>query len=227
MPSRIMIADDDDRINEMLQDTFLMEGYEVVSVGNGEEVLQVLESGEKIDLILLDVMMPVLSGWDILRYIKDHYAVKVIVLTALDSEVHELRGFKEGADDYVTKPFSRAVLLARVHRLLQEKITLESQNLIFQDLVVSKTNHQAVLRGEMLEMTAKEFQLLVLFLENNNITLSRDQLIEKVWGMDYECESRTVDTHIKMLRQTLGDYGSYIRTVRGVGYCLDGEVVRE
>lgn len=226
MLHKILIVDDDERINEMLCDTFEMEGYHVVSAYNGEEALKVLEGDTRneIDLVLLDVMMPVLSGWDILSYIKENFDVKVIMLTALDDEKSELKGLRSGADDYVSKPFNRDILLERVKKLLNSAKNEKSRGYKFGDLLVNRENYKIYLKNQLIPVTSKEFEILSLLMKNSNIVLPRDVILEKIWGIDYECESRTLDTHIKMLRHSLGEYGEHIRTVRGVGYSFEGKV---
>ena len=224
MKGKILIADDDIRINELLQDIFIMEGYEVVSALDGEQALQILERDKEIDLLILDVMMPVLSGWDVLRYIRERFDIKIVMLTALSNEASEVRGLREGADDYIAKPFSRAVLVERVRRLVEQKTISETRDLVFQDLCLCQSNCRVYVGEQEIRLTNKEYQLLLLFLSNSNIALSREQILDSIWGIDYEGENRVVDTQIKLLRRSLGEYGRYIRTIRGVGYCFDGEV---
>lgn len=225
MKGKILIADDDIRINELLQDVFTMEGYEVVSAENGQEALDVLEADPAIDLVLLDVMMPVLSGWDVLSYIRQRFRVKIVMLTALSNEASEVRGLREGADDYVAKPFRRAVLVERVRRLVGEKRDAEEKDLVLDDLCLSQSRCTVTVEGVTIRMTGKEYQLLLYFMRNSNLVLSREQILDAVWGIGHEGESRVVDSQIRMLRRSLGDWGQRIRTVRGLGYCLDGEVV--
>lgn len=226
MKGKILIADDDIRINELLQDIFLMEGYEVVSALDGEQALQILERDKEIDLLILDVMMPVLSGWDVLRYIRERFDTKIVMLTALSNEASEVRGLRDGADDYIAKPFSRAVLVERVRRLVEQKTISEMRDLVFQDLCLCQSNCKVYMGEQEIRLTYKEYQLLLLFLSNSNIALSREQILDSIWGIDYEGENRVVDTQIKLLRRSLGEYGRYIRTIRGVGYCFDGEVAQ-
>ncbi|MCD8189619.1 MAG: response regulator transcription factor [Clostridiales bacterium] len=226
MEGTVLIADDDVRVNELLQDIFTMEGYQVSGVYNGREVLERLEADDAIDLLILDVMMPELDGWDILHYIKEHFSVKVLMLTALDDAVSEIRCFQEGADDYVAKPFHRAVLAQRAKRLVQEKRLHSSRDYQCGDLLVRQSTHTVTIAGEEQRLTSKEYQLLLLFLENSNVVLRRDTILTRIWGVDYSGGERTLDTHVKMLRRSLKEYGQNIRTVRGVGYCFEGEVTR-
>lgn len=226
MNGRLLIVDDDLRINELLQDIFTMEEYEVIPAYNGQEALDILEQDDGIDLILLDVMMPVLSGWDVLRYIRQRFRVKIVMLTALSSEANEVRGLREGADDYIAKPFRRAVLVERVRRLVREKRHDDEKDLILGSLCLNQSLCKVFVEGEEVRMTGKEYQLLLYLMRNSNIVLTREQILDAVWGIDFDGESRVVDTQVKMLRRSVGDWSQCIRTVRGVGYCLDGEVIQ-
>ena len=226
MKGKLLIVDDDLRINELLQDIFTMEGYEVTSALNGEKSLEILEQEQNIDLMLLDVMMPVLSGWDVLRYIKERFSVKIIMLTALSNEASEVRGLREGADDYISKPFSRAVLVERVRKLVEQKKHADQLELHFQALRLCQSNCRVFLRDRELRLTNKEYRLLLMFLTNCNQALSREQILDTVWGIGFDGDNRVVDSQIKLLRRSLDDYAQHIRTIRGVGYCFDGQVER-
>ncbi len=227
MGAKILIADDDNRINELLCEIFSMEGYETISAKNGMQVIEYLEQGALVELIILDVMMPGLDGWEVLDYVKEHFDVKVLILTALTGEMDEVRTLQKGADDYVAKPFKRAVLLERAKRLINEWNRVHEQDYICRDLRLSQAECKVYFKGEELKLTVKEYRLLLLLMQNSKIVLSREMILEKVWGIDYEGNDRVIDTHIKMLRQSLGEAGEYIRTVRGVGYSFDDEVVQE
>lgn len=223
MSERILIADDDQRINELLQEIYEMEGYEVLSAEDGEKALAILEK-EAVDLLILDVMMPELDGWEVLDYVKRQYDTKILMLTALSDEYSEVRGLRLGADDYVTKPFKRAVLLERSRKLLGERRKALGQDLIWNGLKVCQAERKVYVDENEAKLTTKEFQLLQLLMQNAGIVLQREVILEKIWGMAYEKNDRTIDTHIKMLRRSIGMYGSCIRTIRGVGYSFDGEV---
>lgn len=226
MSDKILIADDDLRINELLCEDFSQEGYEVLSVYDGEMLIETMEKVHDICLIILDVMMPGMDGWEILDYVKKHFNVKVLMLTALSDEDSEVRGLRKGADDYVTKPFKRAILLERARRLIQQGASEQQEELRCGVLRLSQAECK-VYDGPMeIPMTMKEYQLLLLLMQNSKIVLKRDIILEKIWGFDYTGNERTIDTHIKMLRRTLRENGAYIRTIRGVGYCFDGEVQR-
>ena len=221
---KILVVDDDKRINELLEDIFTMEGFEVYRAFDGEEAIEILDNVEDINVVILDIMMPKIDGWDMLAYIKSHFYVKVLMLTALSEEEDEVRGIRSGADDFVVKPFKRAVLLERVKRLINDFKDRSNVTFVCEDLTLSQNECRAYIKGEPIKMTTKEYQLLLLLMKNAKLALSREAILNKVWGFEYDGNDRTIDTHIKMLRQSLGDYGVRIRTIRGMGYSFDGEV---
>lgn len=220
----ILVVDDDIRINELLCDIFSVEGYETISAFDGEQALKKLEKNKNIDLIVLDVMMPEFDGWEVLKYVKDNTDCKVLMLTALSDEKSEVKAIRSGADDYVAKPFKRAVLLERAKRLIQESAKEKSRRYECEGLVLSVMEHKVYIDGKEVKMTAKEYNLLHLLMKNSSIVLSRETILDKIWGYVYDGNDRTIDTHIKMLRHSIGDYSDKIRTVRGVGYSFEGEV---
>ena len=221
---KILVVDDDRRINELLEDIFTMEGYEVFKAFDGEEAIEVLDNVEDIDLVLLDVMMPKIDGWDLLAYIRNRFDIKVLMLTALSDEEDEVKGIRSGADDYIVKPFKRAVLLERVRKLLGDIKLRNSVSYICDNMTLSQSEHRVYIDGQPVRMTTKEYQLLLLFMKNPNRALAREAILDKVWGFEYDGNDRTIDTHVKMLRQSLGECGDRIRTIRGLGYSFDGEV---
>ena len=221
---KILVVDDDKRINELLEDIFTMEGFEVYKAFNGEEAIEILDNVEDIQVVILDVMMPKIDGWDMLAYIKTHCDVKVLMLTALSEEEDEVRGIRSGADDFVVKPFKRAILLERVKRLISDFKDRSNVTYVCDDLTLSQNECRAYIKDEPIRMTTKEYQLLLLLMKNAKLALSREAILNKVWGFEYDGNDRTIDTHIKMLRQSLGEYGVRIRTIRGMGYSFDGEV---
>lgn len=225
--SKILVVDDDIRINGLIVDIFEMEGYEVFSAFDGEEAIAILEEADDVEVVLLDIMMPKIDGWDSLAYIKTHFDVKVIMLTALDDEEYEVRGIRSGADDYVAKPFKRAVLLERVKRLVSTYNDRIDTKYISGPLTLVKGECRAYLDGKPIKLTTKEFQLLMLLMKNGRRALSRESILNKIWGYEYDGNDRTIDTHIKMLRHALGDYGYVIRTIRGTGYSFDAEVTEK
>lgn len=221
---KILVVDDDRRINELLEDIFTMEGFEVLRAFDGEEAIEILDNIDDIDLVVLDIMMPKIDGWDLLAYIKNRFDIRVLMLTALGEEDDEVKGIRSGADDYIVKPFKRAVLVERVKRLLSDYKDRSSVCYVCDDLSLSQSECRVYIKGEPVKMTTKEYQLLLLLMKNPRRALSRDAILDKVWGFEYDGNDRTIDTHIKMLRQSLGEYGERIRTIRGMGYSFDGEV---
>lgn len=219
----ILVADDEFRIRKLLVDFLTREDYEVLEAQDGEETMDVLfDSDHDIDLVVLDVMMPKYDGWFVLEQIRDYSTVPVIMLTARSEEHDQLKGFRLGADDYVTKPFSPVVLVARIKRIL-EKQDRGNELLTFGVIKMDISAREVFVDGEKVELTPKEFELLRFFIKNKGIALSRDKILNAVWNYDYFGDLRTVDTHIKQLRSKLGDYAYYISTVRSVGYRLDIE----
>lgn len=217
----VLIADDEARIRGLLSQFFQKKlGYKVVEAEDGEEALEIFFSGKpKINLVILDVMMPKLSGWQVLEKIKESSNVPVVMLTAKAEEESQLKGFKLGADDYVTKPFSPNVLLARCEKLIQKE--KEEKVLEFGIIKIDTLARVALINGEEVQLTPKEYELLIYFIENKGIALSRQQILNSVWNYDYYGDLRTVDTHVKQLRNKIKDASVYITTVRGFGYKLD------
>ena len=226
MQEKILIADDDDRLNEMLCDFFEMDNYKVFSAKNGQETIELLQKNKGIKLLVLDIMMPGLDGWDVLEYVRSRFGLKILVLTALGDEESELRALRAGADDYVSKPFGREILLERARRLIRDRRQEEDQEYVCEELRVQPVSHRVFLREKEISLTIKEYQLLILLLDNSGIILPREVIIDRIWGVEFDGNDRTVDTHIKMLRRSLGDYSSHIRTVRGAGYYFDGDITR-
>ena len=221
---KILVVDDDRRINDLLEDILTMEGYNVIKAYDGEEAIEVLDNIDDIDLVLLDVMMPKIDGWDMLAYIKSRFDIKVLMLTALGDEEDEVKGIRSGADDFVVKPFKRGVLLERMKRLLGDIKDRNSTDYVCDNMMLCQRECRVYVNGEPVRMTTKEYQLLLLLMKNPRRALARVVILDKVWGFEYDGNDRTIDTHIKMLRQSLGEYGERIRTIRGMGYSFDGEV---
>lgn len=215
----ILIADDEPRIRKLVSDFFVREGYDTIAVANGREGYEALLAGqEKIKLIILDIMMPEMTGFQLLEKIRAFSAVPVIMLTARGEEADQLMGFKLGADDYVSKPFSPSVLVARAKRILNKSSDAYTGKLVEGDVVVDISAHTVSIGDERLALTLKEFELLLYFINNKQLALSRDMILNAVWNYDYYGDLRTVDTHVKQLRAKLGEAGTYIQTVRGIGY---------
>ncbi len=224
---KILVVDDDKRINELMVDIFTMEGFDVAYAYDGDEAIEILEQVPDVEVVILDIMMPKIDGWDSLAYIKTHFDVKVIMLTALDDEEYEVRGIRSGADDYITKPFKRAVLLERVKRLISTYKDRTDTKYVSGPLTLIKSECRAYVHGVPIKLTTKEFQLLMLLMKNCKHALRRETILDKIWGYEYDGNDRTIDTHIKMLRHALGDYGYVIRTIRGTGYSFDAEVTEK
>ena len=220
-PIRILVADDEDRIRKLIADFLSREGYEVIEAADGGQALNMALGAEKPDVIILDVMMPVMDGWSVLSEIRRTADIPVILLTAKSTESDQLGGFRLGADDYVTKPFSPSLLVARVQALLRRKGKLQSSSVQCGDVRIDELAHVAYAGDRVLELTPKEYDLLLYFIENKGVALSREKILNGVWNYDYFGDLRTVDTHVKQLRSKLGDSGDIIVTVRGVGYRLE------
>ncbi len=217
MPRTVLYADDEPRFRKLVKDYLTKEGFSVTEVKDGKEALDVL-SYQTFDLVILDVMMPGYDGWAVLREIRKTLATPVIMLTARDEENDELFGFELGADEYIAKPFSPKILVARIHSLLKRNKERISEHLEFSGIRLDRDSHRIYLDDIELEMSPKEYDLLTFFMENVDLAISRERLLDVVWGYDYFGDLRTVDTHIKRLRSKLGDKSGLIQTVRGVGY---------
>lgn len=217
---KILIADDEKRITALVSDYLTAEGYEVVCVFDGQEAVDVLKKDGDISLVILDIMMPVLDGWAACKKIREFSTVPVIMLTARSEEFDQLVGFENGADDYVTKPFSLAVLLKRVQALLRRAGGIQATLPSFTSgLYINSEGYVAYLDGKLLDLTLKEYEILLYFTQNPARVLSRDQILNAVWGYDFDGDSRTVDSHVARLRTKLGEYGQlHIKTVYGIGY---------
>ncbi|MBO8158971.1 response regulator transcription factor [Thermosyntropha sp.] len=220
---KVLIVDDEERIRRLVSDFLSRENFKVLEAKNGKEGLEIFEEDENIDLIILDVMMPEYDGWAVLREIRKRSRLPVIMLTARDGEEDELFGFELGADEYISKPFSPLVLTARVKALLRRAGGENRAVKIFKGLKIDENARRVEVNGERVELTLKEFELLNYLAENEGRALSREQILNAVWDINYYGDMRTVDTHIKKLRMKLKDKGEYIKTVRGIGYRFEGE----
>ena len=218
---RILVADDEDRIRKLIADFLAREGFEIVEAADGAQTLSMCSGSRKPDLVVLDVMMPVMDGFTVLTELRKTSDIPVIVLTAKSSETDQLSGFRLGADDYVTKPFSPSLLVARVQALLRRRGMLGSHNAQCGNVRIDELAHVAYVNDTPLELTPKEYDLLLYFIENKGVALSREKILNGVWNYDYFGDLRTVDTHVKQLRSKLGESGDMIVTVRGVGYRLE------
>ncbi|MBP5624643.1 MAG: response regulator transcription factor [Lachnospiraceae bacterium] len=217
---KILVVDDEERMRRLVKDFLAKKGYEVMEASNGREALDLFYKDNTIDLLILDVMMPVMDGWATLREIRETSKIPIIMLTAKAEEHDELLGFELGVDEYVTKPFSPKVLVARVEALLRRSGSVggENENLSYGGIVLDKNAHSVFVDSSEIELSYKEFELLAYFMENKGLALSRDKILDSVWNYDYFGDARTVDTHVKKLRAKLGDKGDLIKTIWGMGY---------
>ena len=219
MDKCILIVDDESRMRKLIKDFLTAKGYCILEAEDGEKALQVFEqNSEKIDLILLDVMMPKLDGWSVLRQIRQTSQIPIIMLTARGEEQDELFGFELGVDEYISKPFSPKILVARVEAILKRTQGEQKEVKDYGGIEIDKEGRTVTVDGKVLELSLREYELLVYLVENENIALSRDKILNNVWNYDYYGDSRTIDSHIKKIRHKLGKRGKYIKTMRGVGY---------
>ena len=223
MQNRILVVDDESRMRKLVRDFLVRKEFEVLEAGDGEAAVDLFFQEKDIDLIILDVMMPKMDGWEVCRTIRKHSQVPIIMLTAKGEERDELRGFELGADEYISKPFSPKILVARVEAILRRSGSLNADVLSLGGIQLDKTAHQVSVDGKEVELSFKEFELLEYFMENQGIALSREKILNNVWNYDYFGEARTIDTHVKKLRSKMGVKGEYIKTVWGMGYKFEVE----
>ncbi len=215
---RVLVVDDEERMRKLVHDFLQRQGYQVLEAGDGEEALQVFFEEKNIALVILDVMMPKMDGFQVLKEIRQYSDVPVIMLTAKGEEQDELQGFKLGVDEYITKPFSPKILVARVENILRRYHLVNSDVITAGAIEIDQKAHVVKVDGEAVELSFKEFELLTYFVENQGIALSREKILNNVWNYDYFGDARTIDTHVKKLRSKLGKREDYIRTVWGIGY---------
>jgi DNA-binding response OmpR family regulator len=222
---KILVVDDESRMRKLVKDFLNRSGYEVLEAGDGEAALDLFYKEKGISLIILDVMMPKINGWDVCREIRETSKVPVIMLTAKSTENDELTGFDVGADEYISKPFSPKILVARVEAILRRtnRIGDEANIRKIGGIVLDKAAHQVTIDEKPIELSFKEFELLDYFMENQGIALSREKILNSVWEYDYFGDARTIDTHVKKLRSKMGDKGDYIKTIWGMGYKFEVE----
>ncbi len=215
----VLIVDDEYRMRKLVKDFLTQKGYETIEAADGEEALKVFEENQnKIGIILLDVMMPKLDGWSVLRQIRQTSKVPIIMLTARGEEQDELFGFELGVDEYISKPFSPKILVARVEAILKRTRKTENNVQDYDGIVIDSDGRTVKVDGKEIELSLREYELLKYLVDNNGIALSRDKILNNVWNYDYYGDSRTIDSHIKKVRHKLGKKGKYIETVRGIGY---------
>ncbi|MBR2950144.1 MAG: response regulator transcription factor [Lachnospiraceae bacterium] len=220
---KILVVDDESRMRKLVKDFLQRENYEVLEAADGSEALDIFFSQTEISLILLDVMMPKVDGWQVCREIRSYSKVPIIMLTARGDERDELQGFELGVDEYISKPFSPKILVARVGAILRRAGVHADAGEILEagGIRVDKAAHIVEIDGEAVELSFKEFELLAYFLENKGIALSREKILNSVWNYDYFGDARTIDTHVKKLRSKLGSKGELIKTIWGMGYKLE------
>ena len=216
---KVLVVDDESRMRKLVRDFLVRAGYEVLEAADGEEALDLFYATKDIGLMILDVMMPKMNGWDVCREIRSHSKVPIIMLTAKSNESDELIGFDLGVDEYITKPFSPKILVARVEAILRRTNGLnKDETLEAGGIVLDKAAHRVTIDGKDVELSYKEFELLAYFIENKGLALSREKILNHVWNYDYFGDARTIDTHVKKLRSKMGDKGDYIKTIWGMGY---------
>ena len=216
---KVLVVDDESRMRKLVRDFLVKKGYDVVEAGDGEEALDIFYADKEISLIILDVMMPKMNGFEVCREIREHSKVPIIMLTAKGGENDELNGFELGVDEYISKPFSPKILVARVEAILRRtNQTDEAQTLTAGAITIDQSAHIVTIDGKPVELSYKEFELLTYFIENAGIALSREKILNSVWNYDYFGDARTIDTHVKKLRSKMGSHGDYIKTIWGMGY---------
>jgi two-component system response regulator ResD len=216
---KVLMVDDESRMRKLVSDFLTRKGYEVIEAGDGEEAIDKFYEDKDIALIILDVMMPKMNGWDVCKEIRKNSNVPIIMLTAKSDEASELNGFDCGADEYISKPFSPKILTARVDALIRRSYSIDSSEIIdVGGIIINKAAHIVKINDEEIELSFKEFELLTYFVDNKGIALSREKILNNVWNYDYFGDARTIDTHVKKLRKKLGDKGDYIKTIWGMGY---------
>ncbi len=220
----ILIVDDESRMRKLIKDFLKVKGYQILEAADGEEALKIFEEqGNNINLILLDVMMPKLDGWSVLRQIRQTSDVPIIMLTARGEEQDELFGFELGVDEYISKPFSPKILVARVEAILKRLQVKEKEVKDYGGIVINPEGRTVEVDSKKIDLSLREYELLKYLVDNNGIALSRDKILNNVWNYDYYGDSRTIDSHIKKIRHKLGKKGKYIHTMRGVGYKFEVE----
>lgn len=219
----ILVVDDEQRMRKLVRDFLVKQDFTVLEASNGEEAVDIFLAEKNIALVILDVMMPKMDGWQTCREIRQYSKVPIIMLTARGAETDELRGFELGVDEYISKPFSPKILVARVQALLRRTMAASEETLEYGGIVLNRSAHEVRIDGEKIELSFKEFELLSYFMENKDIALSRERILNHVWDYDYFGDARTIDTHVKKLRSKMGEYGGYIKTIWGMGYKFEVE----
>ena len=215
---KILVVDDEQRMRKLVRDFLVKKNFDVMEAGDGEEAVDLFYENKDIALIILDVMMPKIDGWQVCREIRKYSQVPIIMLTAKSDEKDELQGFELGVDEYISKPFSPKILVARVEAILRRTNALEEGVKEVGGISLNQAAHEVKIDGKNIELSYKEFELLTYFINNQGVALSRERILNNVWNYDYFGDARTIDTHVKKLRSKLGDKGEYIKTIWGMGY---------
>lgn len=219
---KILVVDDESRMRKLVRDFLVKDHYDVLEAEDGEQAVELFFREKGIALIVLDVMMPKMDGWQVCREIREYSQVPIIMLTARGDEQDELQGFKLGVDEYISKPFSPKILVARIEAILRRTQSAESQELLVcGGITVDKNAHQVLIDDQPVDLSYKEFELLTYFVENKGLALSREKILNNVWNYDYFGDARTIDTHVKKLRSKMGEKGDMIKTIWGMGYKLE------
>lgn len=216
---KILVVDDESRMRKLVKDFLVKKDYQVIEAADGVEAIDLFFENKDISLVILDVMMPNMDGWQVCREIRNFSKVPIIMLTAKADERSELQGFGLGVDEYITKPFSPKILVARVDAILRRANLLATESVLsVGGIEINKSAHVVTIGGKNVDLSYKEFELLSYFVENKGIALSREKILNNVWNYDYFGDARTIDTHVKKLRNKMGSYGNYIKTIWGMGY---------
>lgn len=215
---KILVVDDEARMRKLVKDFLTIKGFSVLEAADGEEAVDCFFNQKEISLIILDVMMPKMDGWEVCKTIRKYSQVPIIMLTARGEERDELQGFKLGVDEYISKPFSPKILVARVEAILRRTNSSSSEIVEVGGICINKAARMVTIDQKTIDLSYKEFELLSYFVENQGIALSREKILNHVWNYDYFGDARTIDTHVKKLRSKMGEKGEYIRTIWGMGY---------
>ena len=215
---KILVVDDEPRMRKLVKDFLTVKGFQVIEAEDGEQAIDIFFEEKDIALILLDVMMPKMDGWEVLKTIRQYSQIPILMLTARGEEQDELQGFKLGADEYISKPFSPKILVARVEAILRRSSKGSKDVIEIGGIRIDKSAHLVEIDGVPVDLSYKEFELMTYFAENQGIALSREKILNNVWNYDYFGDARTIDTHVKKLRSKLGEKGEYIKTIWGMGY---------
>lgn len=221
---KILVVDDESRMRKLVRDFLVKNNFDVVEAENGEEAIDKFFADKDISLVVLDVMMPKMDGWEVCREIRNYSKVPIIMLTAKSDERDELKGFELGVDEYISKPFSPKILVARIDAILRRTNSADDAYIEIGGVVIDKSAHEVKIDGKTIDLSLKEFELLTYFISNKGVALSREKILNNVWNYDYFGDARTIDTHVKKLRSKMGEKGDYIKTIWGMGYKFDADL---